>query len=157
LVGLRHTWLQRDDWQIASGLPALDYVGHDSNSSGGGGAENRVELRATYFRDGLGLRMEANWEDGITSLPNPDGSINLEQSELLTVDVSAHYKFRVNGRFGGQLPWLDRVRVRLQVENLFNERYRVRDQFGNTTSGRSGDELDPYGRTITLQVRKLFD
>lgn len=157
LVVLRHTWLQRDDWQIASGLPALDYVGHDSNSSGGGGSENRVELRATYFRDGLGLRMEANWEDGITSLPNPDGSIDLNQSDLLTVDVSAHYKFRVNGRFGGQLPWLDRVRVRLQVENLFNERYRVRDQFGNITSGRSGDELDPYGRTITLQVRKLFD
>ena len=53
-------------------------------------------------------------------------------------------------------PWLRGSRVTVSINNLFNERQRVRDATGATPVNYQPDLLDPLGRTIRISFRKLF-
>src|SRR6185295_9698293 len=52
--------------------------------------------------------------------------------------------------------WLRGTQVRLEVNNIFNSRPRVRDAAGNVPLNYQPDLLDPLGRTIMISFRKLF-
>ena len=53
-------------------------------------------------------------------------------------------------------PWLIGSSVRLEVDNLFNARPKVRDGLGGVPSSFQSDLLDPTGRTVMISLRKLF-
>ena len=53
-------------------------------------------------------------------------------------------------------PWLRGTRLTVSVDNLFNERQRVRDATGVTPVNYQPDLLDPLGRTVRVSFRKLF-
>ena len=46
--------------------------------------------------------------------------------------------------------------MRLEVDNLLNERPRVRDSFGSVPFGYQAGLIEPTGRTVTVSFRKLF-
>lgn len=153
---LGHTWTLRDELVIAPGLDAIDYVGHSTNGRGRGGAEHEVTARLGYYYNRLGFRMSAKWEDAISTVPNADGSSDLRQADLYTVNLAAFYLFTKKSPLAQRYGFLSGVRLRLRVNNVFNDKPNVRDQDGVVPAGGSGDELDPYGRTLQLEVRKMF-
>ncbi|MFK7977795.1 MAG: hypothetical protein AB8C02_16815 [Halioglobus sp.] len=146
---LDHTWTIENELTIAPGLAAIDYVGRSTNGRGRGGAEHEITARLSYYRNRMGIRINANWQSAISTLPNAAGTSALRQADLYTVDVSAFKKFRPKSGLKG-------MRVRLKIENLFNEKADIRDRSGVVPAGRSGDELDPFGRTVKLELRKMF-
>jgi outer membrane receptor protein involved in Fe transport len=52
--------------------------------------------------------------------------------------------------------WLKGARISLTVQNLTNERQRVRDVTGMTPLRYQPGYLDPIGRTVELELRKVF-
>lgn len=52
--------------------------------------------------------------------------------------------------------WTKRMSLNVTVENLFNDRIRVRDRQGATPDALQAAYLDPIGRSVRLGVRKLF-
>jgi hypothetical protein len=46
--------------------------------------------------------------------------------------------------------------VRLDIDNIFNNRPKVRDAAGVTPLSYQPDLLEPVGRTIGITFRKLF-
>ena len=53
------------------------------------------------------------------------------------------------------MPWLARARISVGVDNLLGEKLRVRDMLGVTPAGSSADELDPLGRVVYAEFRRL--
>lgn len=53
-------------------------------------------------------------------------------------------------------PFFRGASVQLNVENVFNNRPKVRDQDGATPLSYQPDLLEPVGRTIGVTFRKLF-
>lgn len=153
---LDHTWTLENELVIAPGLGAIDYVGRNTNGRGRGGAEHELNARFSYYRNGTGFRITAKWQDSVSTLPNADGISDLQQADLYTVNLTAFHLFRPASALVKRFRMLSGTRVRLNVDNVFNDKKDVRDRNGIAPAGRSGDELDPFGRTIKLEVRKMF-
>lgn len=156
VFALDHTWTVKDELVIAPGLEAIDYVGHNTQGRGRGGAEHELTARMNYYYRGKGLRMIAKWQDAISSVPNADGSSDLKQAELYTLNLTAFYLFTPVSKAAQRFNSLKGLRVSLSLDNIFNDKPKVRDSNGLAPAGMSGDELDPFGRTLKLEIRKLL-
>lgn len=154
---LYHTWHFKDDVLVRPGGPSIDLLNGGSTGRGGGQPRHEIEAQAGITRNGLGARLSANWQSGTTvqgasGLPGDD----LRFGSLATVN------FRLFANLGGMPkvvadhPWLRGSRVTVSIDNLFNERQRVRDATGVTPVNYQPDLLDPLGRTIRISFRKLF-
>ena len=142
---------------VRPGGPFIDLLDGGSTGRGGGQPRHEIEAQAGITRNGLGARLSANWQsathvDGATGLP----ADQLRFGSLTTVN------FRLFANLGGMpkvvadYPWLRGSRVTVSINNLFNERQRVRDATGATPVNYQPDLLDPLGRTIRISFRKLF-
>ena len=143
-----------DEVTIRPGLPKLDYLRGDAAVSGGGRARHEVEAEAGYFNNGLGARLSANWRSG-TRVESGFGQ-DLRFSPLSTFDL------RLFANLGERLdlvtrhPFLRGASVRIEVDNLFNSRPRVRSEVGDVPFSYQSDLLSPVGRTVSISFRKLF-
>ena len=154
---LYHTWHFRDDVLVRPGGPFIDLLNGGSLGRGGGTPRHEIEAQAGITRNGLGARLSANWQSA-TTVEGATGlaADRLRFSPLTTVD------FRLFANLGGMPkvvadhPWLRGSRVTVSVDNLFNQRQRVRDATGATPVNYQPDLLDPLGRTIRVSFRKLF-
>ena len=81
--------------------------------------------------------------------------IDAALDRLATVDVEVFHSFGPRSAWVQRLPWLARARVSLGVDNLLGEKLRVRDALGVTPAGSSADELDPFGRVVYAEFRRL--
>jgi outer membrane receptor protein involved in Fe transport len=77
----------------------------------------------------------------------------LRFSPLLLVNVRA---FVDAERVFGPSDWTKGMRLSLNVLNAFNDHQKVRDSFGNTPLQYQPGYRDPLGRTIELELRKVF-
>lgn len=143
-----------DEVTIRPGLAKLDYLDGDALGQRGGRPRHEVEARGGYFNNGLGARLAVNWQTG-TRVTTATGN-DLRFSPVSTVDL------RLWGNFGQRFdlvakhPWLRGTSVRLEVNNLFDSKPRVRNAIGEVPFGHQPDLLDPLGRTIGISIRKLF-
>jgi iron complex outermembrane receptor protein len=156
LFALNHSWALKDELRIAQGLESIDYVGRNTNGRGRGGSEHEIAARISYYHKGKGFRVNAKWQDSISSLPDTDGSVALNQSDMYTVNLTAFYSFLPNSPLVARFSSLRGLRMRLKIENIFDEKPKVKDQNGKVPAGSSGDELDPFGRTLKIELRKMF-
>ncbi|MCR5870491.1 MULTISPECIES: TonB-dependent receptor [unclassified Sphingomonas] len=60
--GVFHTVALTDRITIRDGLPELDLLGGSATGSRGGSPRHQVEVRAGVVRDGIGLRLNADWQ-----------------------------------------------------------------------------------------------
>jgi hypothetical protein len=143
-----------DKVTIAPGVPELDYLHGDAAGSTGGTPRHRVEARAGYFNNGLGARLSANWRSGtrVNTLTGDD----LRFSPVGTFDLRLFANPGDIPEIAVKHRWFRGTQVRLEVDNIFNSRPRVRDALGNVPLNFRGDLLDPAGRTIMISFRKLF-
>jgi hypothetical protein len=142
-----------DKVTIAPGLD-LDYLHGDASGQGGGTPRHRIEAQAGWSNNGLGARLSANWRSAtrVNTLTGDD----LHFSPLSTFDLRLFANPGDIPEVTLKHPWLRGTQFRLEVDNLFDARPRVRDAAGVVPLNYQGNVLDPIGRTIRISIRKLF-
>ena len=143
-----------DEVTIRPGLPELDYLHGDAVGQFGGRPRHEVEARAGWFNNGVGARLSANWRSG-TRVVSATGD-DLRFSPLATFDLRLWANVGQRLDLVARHPWLRGSSVRLQVNNLFDSKPKVRNAAGDVPFGFQPDLLDPLGRTISISFRKLF-
>ena len=143
-----------DEVTIREGVPRLDYLGGDATGAFGGRPRHEIQAQAGWANNGLGARLSADWRSG-TRVDNASSG-SLRFSPLTTFDLRLFANLGERFELVSKYPWLRGTQVRLEVDNIFNARPRVRDAFGDVPTSYQSDLLDPLGRTVSLSIRKLF-
>ncbi|WP_052134593.1 hypothetical protein [Sphingomonas sp. 37zxx] len=150
-----HTYRIKETILIRQGVPELDLLNGSATGSNGGLARHQIEVRSGFTKDGLGARLNANWQSG-TRVDGAVPSDTLFFGDLATVELRLFANL-------GQIPsivrnnrWLRGSRVSFAVTNLFNQRLDVRNASGEVPRGYQPALLDPVGRSVRLDFRKLF-
>jgi iron complex outermembrane receptor protein len=152
---LFHTWTFKDEILIRDGVPVLDLLDGSAAGSSGGAPRHQVDLQAGVTKNGIGARLEGQWKSATEVRGGAFGGEDLDFSDLTTVGLRV---FADLGRqpFARNNPWLRGARASLSVENLFNQRQKVRAADGTTPINYQPDYLDPQGRTVRISFRKVF-
>lgn len=157
---LFHTWRLEDTILIRQGVPELDLLDGSATGSRGGQSRHSVELRAGVTKNGLGARINADWNSATRITANGTGGAasaqDLRFGALTTVDLRLFADLGVQRKLVTAVPFLRRSRVTLAFDNIFNQRLDVRDTAGLVPIGYQPDLLDPLGRSVRLSFRKLF-
>jgi iron complex outermembrane recepter protein len=151
---LFHTWRLEDRVLIREGVPELDFLNGSAAGNGGGTPRHQLEFRANLFRDGFGGRLDVDWQSG-TRVTGVGGS-DLEFAPRTTVNLRLFANLGQQRDLVREIPFLRGTRISLNVNNLFDERVRVRDQFGETPISYQPFLLEPVGRSVTISLRKQF-
>ncbi len=152
-----HTFFFDNEVLIRPGVPVLDFLNGSASGFAGGRPRNEVELQAGYLKDGLGVRLSADWREGsFVRGAAGAGSSDLTFSDLTTVDLRLFDNLGQQRSVVRRFPWLSGSRVTLAVTNLFNQRVDVRDATGATPLAYQPAYLDPVGRSVRLSFRKLL-
>ena len=143
-----------DKVTIGPGVPELDYLHGDAIGQAGGRPRHEVEARAGWSNNGLGARLGANWRSGTTvdSLSGDD----LRFSSYGTFDLRLFANLGEQPQLALKHPWLRGSSVRLELDNLFDAKPKVRDAAGNVPLNYQPGLLDPLGRTVMISFRKSF-
>ena len=156
-MSLYHSIELENEALIAVGVPVLDLLDGDALSSGGVSRHN-VELEGGFFHRGFGVRLSGNY----ASATDVDGS-GLAGSSDLHFDDLATFNLRLFANLEEQA-WLvgsnpgffKGSNLSLRVNNLFDAHRRVTDQNGEVPLSYQPGLVDPLGRTVTVQFRKMF-
>ncbi|WP_239987461.1 TonB-dependent receptor plug domain-containing protein [Sphingosinithalassobacter portus] len=154
---LYHTIHLRDEVVIRDGLPVLDRLNGSAVGSSGGQARHEFELNAGVFKDGLGVNLSGKWQ-GATHV-NAGTSAAPEQlrfGSLATVDARLFVDLGRQVTLVRDHRWLRGTRVSLSISNLFDSRQKVTDASGTVPLTYQPDLIDPVGRRISIEFRKLF-
>ena len=141
---------------IRPGLPALDFLHGDAANGGAGGgrARHTVEAQAGYFNNGFGARFSANYRTATRVTGGANG--DLDFAPLATFDLRLFYNPGDNIGAALKHPWLRGTSIRFEVNNILDEKQRVRDRFGAVPLGYQADLINPIGRSVGITFRKLF-
>ncbi|MEO7814790.1 MAG: TonB-dependent receptor plug domain-containing protein [Sphingomicrobium sp.] len=153
-LSLTHTVTLVDEATIRAGVPKLDYLHGDASGQAGGTSRHKVELQAGWSNNGLGARVSGNYRSGTRVEGGTNG--DLKFSPLATLDLRLFANLGERFDLVAKHPWLSGSSVRLEVNNVFNARPKVRDGLGGIPSSYQSDLLDPTGRTVLISFRKLF-
>lgn len=160
VVSLYYTLHTEDSVVPREGVPALDFLNGSAKSSRGGQSRHEIEFQLGAFKRGLGARLVANWQSGTTiqelgtGIENTVGDFRFSSYGIVNLNL-----FLVPAdRFAGpNTPkWLKQTRVTLGFNNLFNSRPHVKDGAGFTPLSYQSAYLDPLGRSVSLNLRKVF-
>jgi iron complex outermembrane recepter protein len=159
ILSLYHTWHIRDQILIRDGVPVLDLLHGSAVGNSGGQPQHEVQASGTLFKDGLGLRAEANWQSGTTVRGGSNGfggtTDDLRFSSLATLNLRLFSDLGQTS-LGRKHRWMRGFRVSLSVNNVFDQRLRVTDPNGVTPISFQPDLLDPLGRSVRISIRKQF-
>lgn len=155
-LSLTHTIELDNEVLIAEGGPLLDLLEGDA-LSGGGVSRHTVSLRGGAFYSGFGLRASANYESPSdvngTDLP---GSNDLRFGSLATLDLRLFADLGRQASLVESSSIFENMRVSLSMDNVFDQRREVTDENGNVPLRYQPFLIDPVGRFIEFEVRKLF-
>jgi iron complex outermembrane recepter protein len=149
-----HTMVFSDKILIRPGLPPVDLLGGGAIGIGGGRPRHQVDGTAALTSGGLGVRMGVTWR-GPNELQSRFNGVTdrLNFSSLLLVNLRA---FADVHRLLPQRKWARGFRLSLDVVNALNRRQSVRDSLGNSPIQYQPAYRDPLGRTIEVELRKVF-
>lgn len=153
---LYHNWYLADSILLQNGLPALDLLDGGAVDFLGGRRQHEVEFQAGVFKNGLGARFNTTWRSGteIRGFGSPDGALRFNDYAVVNLNLFAN----LSQVFGpSRAPrWLKGTRATIGVTNLFNIRPQVRDGTGITPLSYQPAYLDPLGRVISFNLRKML-
>ncbi len=154
--GVFHTIALTDKIVIRDGLPELDLLNGSATGSRGGSPRHQVEVRAGVTRDGIGLRLNADWNSATTVQGGATSADALRFDDFATVNLRLFATLGPQFKFVRDNRWLAGTRVTLSVDNLFDSRLKVTDASGITPISYQPGLLDPLGRTVKISLRKMF-
>ncbi len=141
---------------VAPGGPVLDLLNGDA-LSGGGTPRHTAELNGGVFYKGLGTFFQGTWSTPTTvkasGLP---GTSDLRFGSVANISLFLFADFNQRPKLIKDVPFLKGARLTFRIENLLGDRQRVTDGSGTVPLSYQPDYLDPRGRVITLQFRKVF-
>lgn len=142
-----------DEVTIADGVPELDYLDGEPIGQTGGRSRHEVQFETGYYNNGYGARLQGNWRSG-TEVDSSSG--DLKFSPYFDLDLRLFANLSENFDLVSKQPFFRGASFRLDVNNIFNNRPKVRDEGGLTPLSYQPDLLEPIGRTIGITFRKLF-
>ncbi|HNN57133.1 MAG TPA: TonB-dependent receptor, partial [Novosphingobium sp.] len=150
-LGIFHTVQFDNRVLIAPGGPELDLLGGDALGTSGS-PRHKVEFNANLFYNWVGLFAQGTWNGpyGI------NGASNLRFGALGKVNLNLFADFGRQKKIVEKVPLLKGARMSLRIENLFDARQRVTDAAGAVPLAYQPDYLDPRGRVISIELRKMF-
>ena len=154
--GIYHTIALTDRVEIRDGLPALDLLNGSATGSRGGSPRHQIELRTGVVRDGIGVRLNADWQSATRVSGGTTGGETLRFDDFATVNLRLFANLGPQFKFVRDNRWLTGTRLVVSVDNLFDNRLKVTDASGATPLSYQPALLDPVGRTVRISVRKLF-
>ena len=141
---------------IADGLPVLDQLAGESVSSNGTSRDS-AEFVGGMFYEGFGMRWRASYSGPSDVLGSgAPGSTDLHFGGLAKFDVRLFANLGDQESIKRAAPWLDGVRLAFVVDNIFDSRRTVTDSNGDTPLRYQPYLLDPTGRYIGIDIRKVF-
>ncbi len=153
-VSLNHTIELENEILIAPGLDPLDQLDGEATSAFGF-PRHTSRLEAGVFGSGIGMRLSGQYI-GETRL---DGSGLAGSSDLFFGDI-ATFDIRVFSEIGQLVGrnegWLKNFRISLRADNVFDAQRRVVDEDGETPLNYQPFLIDPIGRFVGVDIRKLF-
>jgi iron complex outermembrane recepter protein len=151
---VNHTIVFSDRIVIRSGLDSVNLLEGGAIGIASGRVRHQIDGTAALTSGGLGVRVGVTWR-GESSLQSQINGVTdtLRFSPLLTVNIRA---FADASRLLGRSDWTHGMRFSLNVLNATNDRQSVRDSFGHTPLQFQAAYRDPIGRTIELELRKVF-
>lgn len=154
-LSVYYTYRIQDEITIRNDLPVLDLLDGAATGSRGGSSRSEVQVQAGVFRNGFGAFVNANWREG-TQVNGGLNSSDLSFSDLATVNVNTFMDLNQRTKLVERFPWLKGSRVSLGVSNLFDERIDVTSSTGRVPLNYQPDFLDPQGRVIRVELRKIL-
>jgi iron complex outermembrane receptor protein len=154
---LYHTVTFRDDILVRQGGPRVDLLDGGATGLNGGTPRQQLEAQAGASRNGLGAWLTAEWRSASELAPgalNPGGTLRF--SALGTVNLRLFANAGAMPALLQRHPWLRGSRLVVSLDNLSNERQRVTDATGSTPLAYQPGYLDPTGRAVSINFRKLF-
>lgn len=150
-LSVYHTYRFSDRVQIGPAGPQLDLLGGDA-LTGGGVARHAIELEGGTFYRGFGLRFNGNW----AAPTRVSGTTDLRFGSTFRLDMRAFVNFDQQKSVLKAAPWLKGFRLAIEVVNLLDSRQRVTDAAGQVPLSYQADLIDPRGRMIGIDLRKMF-
>ncbi|MDY7099072.1 MAG: hypothetical protein SXU28_13120 [Pseudomonadota bacterium] len=153
-VNLTHTIELENEILIAPGVPLLDQL--DGDGTGAFGLpRHSSRLEAGIFGNGLGMRLSGRYT-GETRLNGSGlpGSSDLFFDDLATFDIRLFTN--IDQITGSNSPLVKNLRVSFRLDNVFDGQRAVRDENGDTPINYQPFVIDPVGRFIGVDIRKLF-
>lgn len=149
-----HSIVFSDEIKIRSGLDSVDLLGGGAIGIAGGRVRHQLDGSASVSSGGSGVRIGVTWR-GPSTLESRFGGVTdtLRFSPVLAVNLRA---FADVHRFVPHADWSKRMRLSLNLLNATNDRQEVRDSAGNTPRQYQPGYRDPIGRTIEIELRKVF-
>ena len=155
-LSVYHTWRFAETVLVAPGGPVLDLLGGDA-LTGGGVPRHALEFEGGAFHKGFGLRVNGGWTAPTTiRASGAPGTSDLRFGALLKLDLRTFVDFGQQKKLVGAVPFLKGARLSFVVENLFDQRQRVTDAGGTVPLSYQPDYLDPKGRFLGIDFRKVF-
>ena len=154
-VNLRHSIELANEVLVAPGSPLLDQLNGEALDATGA-VRQTSSLEAGLFMNGYGLRLSGDYvgETSVLGSVPGVGADDLFFGELATFDIDL---FADLGRvFDREQGFLKGLRISFEVENLFDARRLVTDGTGAVPFAYQPFLIDPVGRLIGLELRKLF-
>jgi len=156
-IALYHTVYFKDQFQVSKGGPVLDLLNGAAAGSAGGQYQHEIEAQLGYTDNGYGLRLSADWRSATTVAGGAAGSTgSLEFSDVATINLRLWDDFSPQRALIARYPILRGVRLTVNVNNLFDQSISVRDTGGPTPVIYQSAYLDPTGRVISINLRKIF-
>ena len=156
-LAIYHTVQLIDRVLVAPGGPSLDLLNGDALGDSGGVARQSVEVDGGLFYKGLGLRLSGIWT-GPTHV-NASGapaSSDLRYGALAKFNLRGFLDFDQRPGLVQAVPLLKGARLTLRVNNVLDSRQRVTDGTGVTPIAYQSAYMDPLGRVIGAELRKMF-
>ncbi len=153
-VSLNHSIELANEILIAPGLDLLDQLDGQSTSAFGLPRHN-TRLQAGIFGNGVGMRVSARYTgeadlDGASAT----GTGDIFFDDLATFDLRLFTEVgQLVGRNEGALK---NLRISLLVNNIFDARRTITDENGETPITYQPFLIDPTGRFVGIDIRKLF-
>lgn len=153
-VSLNHTIELENQILIAPGLAPLDQLDGQATDAFGF-PRHSTRLEAGIFGQGVGMRLSGRYT-GKTRLDSTGvtGAGDLFFDDLATFDIRIFSN--IGELFGQNEGLLKNFRVSLRMDNVFDGRRRVTDASGDTPLNYQPLLIDPTGRYVGIDLRKLF-
>jgi outer membrane receptor protein involved in Fe transport len=153
-VNASHTIVLKNTTVIRDGLPQVDLLEGGAIGTGGGVQRHSTNGSIALTRGKSGILVEARRRGANSLVIGTAGAPDLLMfNPLTTIDLKAYADL---GQLFASTRVVKDTRISLAFDNITNRRQRVTDRSGEIPQAYQPVRRDPVGRTVMLELRKVF-